>query len=555
MAAAPAPTVLHGRGVSPGTACAPVVRLGAAIGTSPSDPVGAEPEQECARIDRALAAVAAELERRAAAAGGTAAEVLEAASGMALDPTLADRAKELVRGGSPTGHAVTLAAGSFAAQLEELGGYFAERAGDVRDIGVRAVAQLAGVEPPGIPAPGHPVVLTAPDLSPADTATLAGSDVVALLTEQGGPTSHTAILARSLGLPAVVGCPDAATIAAGTVVLLDGTTGEVELEPGDESIARARSRTPADGAADDPGATADGTAVALLTNIGTEPDALAAAAGPTEGVGLFRTEFLFLNRTDRPTLAEQRDIYTRILTAFGDRRVVVRTLDAGSDKPLPFLQLDEEENPALGVRGLRTATRDPELLDEQLRALAEASRAAGRPVDVMAPMVATVQEAQRFADTARAAGLDRVGIMIEVPAAALRAAELMAAVDFVSIGTNDLGQYTMAADRQSGPLGDLLDPWQPALLDLIDVVGRAGRETGRPVGVCGEAAADPSLAAVLVGLGVRSLSTAGVARPAVHAALAGVTLDDCVHVAGLARSAPSPEQGRAAVAEFLGTIR
>lgn len=535
---------IHGLGVSPGVARAPLARLAPPVVTSRADPVTEEPEAALARVEWALGAVAAEMAERAERAEGVAADILSTTSAMAGDPSLVAAAGEQLRAGSPTGHAVTLAVESFCAQLEAHGGYLAERVTDLRDIAARAVALLAGVPMPGIPAPGHPVVLTARDLSPADTATLAGSDVVALLTEEGGPTSHTAILAKSLGLPAVVGCRGAAEIPAGVPVLVDGSTGEVRIgaDAGSVQLGATALAVPA---ASGPGRTRDDVAVALLSNVGTLADAHAAAATDSEGVGLFRTEFLFLGRRTEPSADEQTEVYAEVLRAFGERPVLVRTLDAGSDKPLPFLPLGEEENPALGVRGLRTSTIYPEALGEQLTAIAKAARSAGRPVRVMAPMVATAEEAAAFVATARAHGLDDIGVMIEVPAAALRADELLDVVDFVSIGTNDLGQYTMAADRAAGALGHLLDPWQPALLDLIAMVGAEGRERGKPVGVCGEAASDPLLAAVLVGLGVTSLSMAPVSRPAVHAELAGLSVEDCVAIARAARGVGGAAAGRA----------
>jgi phosphoenolpyruvate-protein phosphotransferase (PTS system enzyme I) len=535
---------IHGLGVSPGIARAPLARLGPPVVTSAADRVTEEPEAALARVEWALGSVAAEMAERAERVRGVAVDILSTTSAMAGDPSLVAAAAEQLRAGSPTGHAVTLAVEGFCAQLAAHGGYLAERVTDLRDIGARAVALLAGVPMPGIPAPGHPIVLTARDLSPADTATLPGSDVVALLTEEGGPTSHTAILAKSLGLPAVVGCRSAAEIPAGVAVLVDGSTGEVRIGP-DAGTGRLGATGLTAPAATGPGRTRDGTAVALLSNVGTLADAGAAAATDSEGVGLFRTEFLFLGRRTEPGADEQTEAYAEVLRAFGDRPVLVRTLDAGSDKPLPFLPLGQEENPALGVRGLRTSTIYPEALSEQLTAIAKAARSAGRPVRVMAPMVATADEAAWFVDTARAHGLEDVGVMIEVPAAALRAGELLDIVDFVSIGTNDLGQYTMAADRAAGALGHLLDPWQPALLDLIAMVGAAGRERGKPVGVCGEAASDPLLAAVLVGLGVTSLSMAPVSRPAVHAELAGLSVEDCMAIAVAARGVGGATAARA----------
>jgi phosphotransferase system enzyme I (PtsI) len=535
---------IHGLGVSPGVARAPLARLAPPVVTSSADPVTEAPEAALARVEWALGSVAAEMAERAERVRGVAADILSTTSAMAGDPSLVAAAGEQLRAGSPTGHAVTLAVESVCAQLEAHGGYLAERVTDLRDIAARAVALLAGVPMPGIPAPGHPIVLTARDLSPADTAALAGSDVVALLTEEGGPTSHTAILAKSLGLPAVVGCRAAAEIPAGVPVLVDGSTGEVRIGA-DAGSAQLGATALAVPAAAGPGRTRDDVAVALLSNVGTLADAQAAAATDSEGVGLFRTEFLFLGRRTGPSADEQTEVYAEVLRAFGERPVLVRTLDAGSDKPLPFLPLGQEENPALGVRGLRTSTIYPEALLEQLTAIAKAARSAGRSVRVMAPMVATAEEAAAFVATARAHGLDDIGVMIEVPAAALRADELLDVVDFVSIGTNDLGQYTMAADRAAGALGHLLDPWQPALLDLIAMVGAEGRERGKPVGVCGEAASDPLLAAVLVGLGVTSLSMAPVSRPAVHAELAGLSVEDCVAIARAARGVGGAAAGRA----------
>ncbi|GAB3980460.1 hypothetical protein GCM10027615_59020 [Plantactinospora veratri] len=228
--------------------------------------------------------------------------------------------------------------------------------------------------------------------------------------------------------------------------------------------------------------------------------------------------------------------------------MVIRTLDAGADKPLPFLHQADEPNPALGVRGLRLVRQRPELLRTQLAAIARAAGQTGAEVWVMAPMVATRAEAAEFADAVHAAGLPKAGVMVEVPAAALRAGQLLEVVDFLSVGTNDLSQYTFAADRQSGLLAELLDPWQPALLRLIGEVGAAGRAAGKPVGVCGEAAADPLLAPVLVGLGMTSLSMSGRSLAPVRAALAGRSYPDCLRLARLALDADDPARARKAVA-------
>jgi phosphotransferase system enzyme I (PtsI) len=291
-----------------------------------------------------------------------------------------------------------------------------------------------------------------------------------------------------------------------------------------------------------PGRTADGHPVALLANIGSAADL--SSATDAEGVGLFRTELLYLDRLEPPTVDEQAAAYTAVFEAAAGRRTVVRTLDAGADKPVPFLRQPEEPNPALGIRGIRLGWRRPEVLRTQLAAIAQAAAGTGADVWVMAPMVAHAAEAARFATYCREVGLPQVGVMIEIPAAALQSAAILSEVDFLSIGTNDLSQYSFAADRQCGELADLLDPWQPALLSLLSICAAAGTAVAKPVGVCGEAASDPALAVVLVGLGVTSLSMAPRAIPAVRAALAERTLDECRRLADAALSAADAATAR-----------
>jgi phosphotransferase system enzyme I (PtsI) len=553
--AAPDDGRLHGRGVSAGSAAAPVARLAPAIGEPPQgEPLAPDLRaSEAGRIAPAAAEVAETLRGRAAHASGDAVAILEATALIALDPELSSTAEQSVRDrGLAASRAVWEAASGFEQMLSSLGGRMAERAADVRDVRDRIIAVLEGVEVPGVPERSEPFVLVAHDLAPADTATLGGSGCVALVTEQGGPTSHTAIIARSLGLPAVVAVADALSLPEGAVVLVDGDAGTVDPTPTADAIARAHAHADAP-AFTGAGVTADGLAIPLLANVGGAHEAEAAAVAHAEGVGLFRTEFLFLDRQTAPTIDEQEAAYRAVLAPFAGRKVVVRTLDAGADKPLPFANDDHEENPALGVRGLRVARRNPALLDDQLTALARAAASAGAETQVMAPMVATVDEARFFAERCHAAGLDTVGVMIETPAAALMAAELFEVVDFVSLGTNDLTQYTMAADRQLGDLGDLGDPWQPAVLRLIRMVGDAGRAAGKPVGVCGEAGSDPQLAPVLVGLGVTSLSMAHRALGAVAASLGGVTSETCRAAADAATASGSADVARAAAAAVLQT--
>ncbi|MFD5089073.1 phosphoenolpyruvate--protein phosphotransferase [Amycolatopsis thailandensis] len=538
---------LSGVAVSPGRASGPVVRVAEPLGEPASTPAPADPAAEAARIEPAAQIVAARLEKLAETATGEAATILITTAAMAADPALVSSAEKLVKDQNlPAPRAVYQAAGKFADALAAAGGYMAERARDVLDVRDRLVAELLGIAPPGVPALESQSVLVARDLAPADTAGLDPDKVLALVTEEGGPTSHTAILARALGIPAVVAVRGILALDA-QALAVDGDTGVVEVaDPNDEVVTAAKT-----GAIewDGTGATADGHRVKVLGNVGSATDAQAAAEAGAEGVGLFRTEFCYLDASAEPSVEEQRKAYTAVLTPFRGKPVIVRTLDAGADKPLAFLEPDDEPNPALGVRGLRVAFDRPEILDRQLEAIAGAAQDSGAEVSVMAPMVATAAEAAWFAERARAAGIARAGVMIEIPAAALTAREILDAVDFVSVGTNDLAQYTFAADRQLGAVAKLNDPWQPGLLRLLKVIGQAAKDTGKPAGVCGEAAADPRLALVLAGLGLTSLSMNAPAVRAVGASLAATTLAECEELAEAALATSDPVEARAAVAK------
>lgn len=541
----------HGIGVSPGIAVGPVVQVRPPVRPPEQEPAAANPVAAGQVIRQVLESVAGTLDDLAGRADPTAQQILTATAMMARDPGLAASADKHLTSGSGPATAVDAAAEEYCAMFSAAGGYLAERVTDLRDVRDRAVARLLGVEDPGVPELTKPSVIVAHDLAPAETASLRRDMVLAIVTESGGPTSHTAILAAQMGIPAVVQLPRAVTIDVGTLLAVDGATGEVFVDPDAATqadlVKRSERRANALGAASGPGATIDGHPVALLANIGTAEDAERAGASDVEGVGLFRTEFLFLDRETAPSLEEQIAVYTRVFEAFGTRRVVVRTLDAGADKPLAFADLGREDNPALGRRGLRLSAERPDLLDTQLTALGTAATATGADVRVMAPMVATAEEAAWFARRVREHGLPVVGVMIEVPAAALRSRHVLAEVDFASIGTNDLAQYTLAADRTQGELATLLDPWQPAVLDLIAAACDGGRDTGKHIGVCGEAAADPLLALVLTGLGVSSLSMALTRVPAVRVALRTHDLRTCTAMAAAARAARSPQEARDAV--------
>lgn len=397
-------------------------------------------------------------------------------------------------------------------------------------------------------------MLAARDLAPADTATLDPARVLAIVTSEGGPTSHTAILARALGIPAVVGAAGAVDLADDARVLVDGGKGEVVLDPSDDQVARAEALAAQVRTFDGHGRTRDGHPVPLLANIGNPDGAQPAADAGAEGVGLFRTEFCFLDRNQAPTVDEQVAAYRRVLAAFPGKKVVVRTLDAGADKPLPFLTATDEPNPALGVRGLRTASRDPDVLEDQLTAIARAAAAESAEVWVMAPMVATVEETEDFVARCTAHGLGTAGVMVEVPSAALLSGPILARAAFASIGTNDLTQYAMASDRLLGSLATLSTSWQPAVLHLVAATCRGGAQQGRPVGVCGEAAADPALAVVLVGLGVATLSMSPRALPDVAAVLASVTREECTRLAQRALVAETADAARAEIRAALPVL-
>jgi len=551
--------VLRGTPVVPGLAYGPALMVRTEVAESAITAYGdgghADAEAALAAFDDAVAAVADGFEAKAARASGAAAEVLTASAGLARDKGLRSGVRKRLGAGEDLLAAVRGSVEQFVGVFTAMGGLMAERATDLQDIEKRLVARLVGEPEPGVQLPPEPCVLVAEDLAPADTAGLNPAVVLALVTERGGSTSHTAIIARQLGLPCIVGVAGALALAPGTAVLVDGTAGSVRT---DVDPVEATGLVDADRAAradleswTGPAETTDGTRVKVLANVADGESASAAAAGPVEGVGLFRTELCFLNRRDEPSVAEQAEIYASVLAPFAGRYVVVRTLDAGSDKPIAFATHDGEENPALGVRGLRLSFDNPGLLERQLDGIAQAAEQTGTEAWVMAPMVATVAEAATFAAQVRSRGL-KAGVMVEVPSAALLAHRMLQEVDFLSIGTNDLTQYAMAADRMATDLAHLTDPWQPAVLQLVAITAEAGKQAGKPVGVCGEAAADPLLATALVGMGVSSLSMAAAAVRPVGAQLSRVSMDTCEQAAEAALAAADPLAARDAVRALLG---
>ena len=527
-AAAPPPAPgeeLRGAPASPGRAAGPARPARRSAQPADGEPAGS-PDEEREALRTAREAVGAELRAAGDAAAGRSgaetAEILDAQALLLEDEDLVGAAERAIAAGESAAAAWDRAVRSAAEGYERLDDeYLRARAGDLLEVGRRVLDRLTGAGPSRAAEPG---ILVADELGAAEAATLDPEVVLGIATAGGGPTSHASIIARALGVPAVAGLgPRVLAIDDGVPLLLDGDAGVVVVAPDDEVAERfaasrqesERREAAARERAHDPAVTLDGRHVEVAANIGGPEEAAEAVARGADGVGLLRTEFLFLDRATAPDEEEQLRAYGEIGAILEGRRTVLRTLDAGADKPLAFASLAPEDNPFLGVRGLRLSLARPELLVTQLRAALRA--AAGAPLSVMFPMVSEVGELRAAAallEQARAslaadglpAGEVELGVMIEVPAAALRADALAAEVDFLSIGTNDLVQYTMAAERGNGGVARLSDPLHPAVLRLIDGVVGAARSHACRVAVCGEAASDPQAVPLLVGLGVDELS-------------------------------------------------
>ncbi len=538
--------ILKGVGIGRGVAVGPVLRMAEPLPEPKDEPRAASvsAEAENARVTKALAAVNADLNRRAQEAAngdeGTkqAAEILQAVAMFASDPALAANIAKMVDDGKTGERAVLEGFGQVEEMFRQIGGYQGERAADLHDVGQRVIAELMGRPAPGVPQSETPFVLVAKDLSPADTASLDLDKTLAIVTSEGGPTSHTAILCRARGIVAVVSAAEAVDLTDGETVIVNAAKGEVTTDPTDEQLAAAHdAKLRADKAKElrgQPGQLKDGHRIPLLANVGKPSDAKTALEYGAEGVGLFRTEFLFIGNEEPPTVEEQTKAYAELLAQFPGKKVVIRLLDAGADKPLPFLTPEDEPNPALGLRGLRTRAQHKAVLEGQLKALAAADAQTDADLWVMAPMVADEWEAEYFTKLGKSFGLKFVGSMAEVPSIAVMADKVSQVTDFVSIGTNDLTQYTLAADRTLGSVSNYQTAWHPAVLRVIKMICEAGNKNGMPVGVCGEAAADPDLAVVLAGLGVNSLSMTPVALDDVRAELAQHTLEEAQQIAAKA---------------------
>jgi len=421
----------------------------------------------------------------------------------------------------------------------------AARAADIHDVGYRVLRLLVGTDVQDTSKlPDHPVIVLAQDLSPSDTASLDVERVLGFCTAVGGPTAHSAIIARALSFPAVVSAgAEILNIPEGTQVILDGAEGTLVIDPDEETVTRAREaqqryqalRVAAEAASAEPAITQDGHRVEVVANIGGVEDARQANATGAEGVGLLRTEFLFLDRTSPPTEAEQFEVYRDIALALEGNPVIIRTLDIGGDKPLPYIEVPPEENPFLGERGIRLCLARPELLREQVRAILRAAEFG--KLRIMFPMVSDLSEwraARAIVEEVRAelyAPEIELGIMIEIPSAALLADVFAKEVDFFSIGTNDLTQYTMAIDRTHPTLSAQSDGLHPAVLRLVERTVQAAHAAGKWVGVCGELGADPQAIPILLGLGVDELSVSVPAIPMVKAQVRNLTLADAQRLA------------------------
>jgi phosphoenolpyruvate-protein phosphotransferase len=556
---------------APGVAIGPVWRFRpASTGVAPG-PVG---DEAAARhvLEPAARAAASQLEELAARVRGRGADdeaqILEAQALMASDPGLLDEAVRLAVAGSPPLDALRAAAEGFAATLAALDDpLLAARAADVLDVGDRIARVVLGIAIEGLE---QPAIAVAEDLPPSVTAELPPGTLLGIALQGSTPVAHVAILARGLGIPAVVAA--AGLLAAvdgalghpgGSELLVDGDRGEIIVAPtpaertafAERAAAVQERRARRASLRDRPLATADGVRVRLLANIGSPRDLPRALAARPEGVGLLRTEFLFMERTRPPTEQEQTAAYREIFEAFGaDRPVVVRLADIGGDKQIPYLELPAEANPFLGVRAIRLAYGSPDLLVGQLRAISRAAAEARVVPHVMAPMVATLADVALFdslCDAAQASldhdGIERAermvrGIMVEIPSAALMARELARRVEFFSIGTNDLTQYLLAADRTNAALGGLQDALHPAVLRAIAGVIAGARASAVPVAVCGELAGDPAGAIVLVGLGVDELSADPNSLDGIREAIGGAS---AVELRGLAANALEAEDAAA----------
>lgn len=564
--------VLAGRTGSPGVGvgrllCVRTSLNGHEPAASADSPADGDPEMEQARLETALQTAQADLEGLAGTiAGRVGAEIgaiFEAQAMFARDPGIVGPAMLAIASGARADNAILHSTDEQADRLAIVDDeYFRARAADLRDVGRRVADLLRGSARPDLwHADGRPAVIVADDLDPSAVATLRPELVAGIALAGGTPTGHAAIVARGLGIPLVLGLGAATTALAddadGLVDGRDPQIGRLIVEPDADDLQDVtnghRDATSSLGQAPGRPGGPGWAGISVTANVGSALEAAAAVGAGADGIGLVRTELLFLGRTTPPSVAEQRVTYAGIRRAVGDRPIVFRTLDVGGDKPAAWQADQPEPNPALGVRGVRLGLERPELLEDQLRALVEA--AAGGELRIMVPMISTVGEViavraildQVVATSSPTPSAVHLGVMIEIPAAALVADGLAQVADFFSIGTNDLVQYTLAADRLNPSLAELATPLQPSVLRLLASVTTAARASGRHVAVCGEAAGDPEMTPLLVGFGVDELSVAPSSVGAVQARLLGLDVAGCQALATAALEATTVEQVRTLV--------
>jgi len=563
MSALQAPTpcsVLQGVAAAPGIASGPAhVQVERDI----DYPLrGESPAQERARLRQAIDTVHADLQALVQRSDKAIGEIFVTHQEMLADPALTDDVELRLAQGESAAAAWMAVIEAAARQQEALhDALLAERAADLRDIGRRVLAQLCGVKDSA--EPEQPYVLVMVEVGPSDVARLDPARVAGIVTAQGGATAHSAIVARALGIPAVVGAGAAVLLLeSGTPLLLDGQRGQVVVAPAESELQRALAERDARerrlqiawANRHEPARTRDGHAVEVFANIGQSNGIDKVVEQGAEGIGLLRTELIFMAHPQLPDVATQEAEYRRVLDGLDGRPLVVRTLDVGGDKPLPYWPIAAEENPFLGVRGVRLTLQRPQVMEDQLRALLRA--ADNRPLRIMFPMVGQLHEwraakamVERLRQEIPVADL-QVGIMVEVPSAALLAPQLAREVDFFSIGTNDLTQYTLAIDRGHPSLSAQADGLHPAVLNLIDMTVRAAHAQGKWVGVCGELAADPQAVAVLLGLEVDELSVAARSIPEVKALVRQADLSTARALAREALQQDSAEAVRALVERY-----
>lgn len=536
--------VFTGIGVGSTAVRAPIFRLAARTALPELAKSSHAADAEFAKVQSAIAELERVFAEKIVAADGQLREILEAQAALAGDPELADTAAQFCKEGWNAASSIQLAMQEFKVLLQGAEGEFGERVADLDEIVYRLVQIVNGnTDHVSLPKSGA-VIVVAHDLTPMDT--VAFTDVVVgVITEKGGPTSHTAIVCRSRGIPALVACKKAAQLVDGDVVVLDPDNSQVivggELAEASQRWWEQRQNL-------------GRSLIPVMANVGSVKDAQQASSAA--GVGLLRTELFFLDKATTPTRQEQIDLYATTFAACPDGEIIVRTLDAGSDKPIPFLHMEKEENPALGVRGQRVAEVAPDFYREQVEAIgiaaAEVQKSGKKiSVSVMAPMIATIAEAKNFAGMARAAGITRVGVMVEIPAIVSVIPQLKGVIDFVSVGTNDLSQYLFAADRVNSNVAHLLNPWEPALLSTLAQIAQLARENSIKSGVCGEAASDPLLAVVLAGLGFDSVSASPSSVADVVQALSVVDAELARSVAASALSAHDAQSSKQAARKKL----